>query len=619
MLKNIKLYGLKSWFFLIVTVFCIFIFSFLGLLSQVSKSINISQQNNLSPLFQLLLVFQDSQKIEDTFNQIESEIIRINLPISNYLGISLVPKNLKPLLSELILNLKPLQEYQLTKNGFESTNNKIFTQDLSIFLNQLPTTLESFKLLSSEIFWYKNLLSFDKKSQQILSYFDKIQTTLEQIYTNRNLILETLGHNSIQKILILIQNPGEARPTGGFIGSYIPATINKGIVEIGQSQSIYWVDGQNLGLAGHPLSNYYEQWSEFVFPHGIRNMNYDTCIPSSLGVINKYFGDNRNGQKSDIIAMINPDLLTSLLPDNWNLDFENNQINSRNFANEIEKLTSPELGASLKNPKEKLTKLANSLIKSIFENKANLLNNLYAQIQARNLVIYFSNAHIQEFWSELELAGDQNCYFKNRKSLNTLLINLSGDKRDLVLSPKYSIYKQNNRIFVTFFQESIYRQNVKLQRATSENGSTFVGISLPNGAKNPKLESTNSINVIAPMPFYRQKEANFPNAGLDKNTGKLREKQQYIVPSEFEEINNSSYQIDGGFGYTQLDNSQVIGTFVTNLQDVGVTFSFEYVGSFDFFVQPALSNPKFGLGDGINSPILEIENKEILQKGVKIL
>ena len=620
MLQNLKnkqsTNRFKSWFFLVATILGIFVFTFVGFLGQISKSIANFESNNLISLVQLLVTFEDKSKIESVFDDIETEVTRINLPINNYLGTTWTPKNLRPLLEELTTNLKPLQKYQFTKDGIISANGNKFTDDLSIFLDKLPSFIAKLDDLNFEIFWYKNLAVLDKRGKAGLEQFDKLGQLLKNIYQNRSNILQVLGHFDTQKILILIQNPGEARPTGGFIGSYIPATTTKGNLSIGQSQSIYWVDGQNLGMAGHPITNYYEVASDNVFPHGIRNMNYDTCIPSSLSLINKYFATSQNGQISQIVVAINPDFVLGFLPDDWNLRIENIEINKQNFMNSIEQLTSPELGASTKNPKEKLSLIASSILTNV--GKYNLLSSIYNQFQARNIVIYFDNREIQNFWSYLELAGDQNCYFKNKNVVSAFLINLSGDKRNLILPTNYSIYKQNGRVFVSFAQDSIYKQEIKLQRKLNDIGSNFVGITLPSGAKNPKIESNQSINTIFPMPFYKEKEANYPNAGIDKNTGKLRDKQAYFVPTEFEQINRSSYQIDGGVAYNQLDNSEAIGTLISNSDAVNVTFSFDYDQEFNFFVQPNLYMPTLAFGDGTNQDELIIGNKNRLQAGIKI-
>lgn len=57
-------------------------------------------------------------------------------------------------------------------------------------------------------------------------------------------MLELLGDRYPERYLVLLQNDSEARPTGGFIGSFMIVDINDGYITKMDFHDVYEFDGQ---------------------------------------------------------------------------------------------------------------------------------------------------------------------------------------------------------------------------------------------------------------------------------------------------------------------------------------------------------------------------------------
>lgn len=77
------------------------------------------------------------------------------------------------------------------------------------------------------------------KSQ--LSELNEVLNTFDETFP---LILQLLGDQHPQRVLVLLENNHEARPGGGFIGSYVLVDLNEGYLSQMTFHDVYEIDGQ---------------------------------------------------------------------------------------------------------------------------------------------------------------------------------------------------------------------------------------------------------------------------------------------------------------------------------------------------------------------------------------
>lgn len=96
-------------------------------------------------------------------------------------------------------------------------------------------------------------------------------SSLGKIISVAQIAPQILGINRETTYLLLFQNNGELRPTGGFIGSVGELRIKNGSIEIQKVQDVYDLDGQ---LKGHIEPTFIER--RFLQPHlYLRESNYN--------------------------------------------------------------------------------------------------------------------------------------------------------------------------------------------------------------------------------------------------------------------------------------------------------------------------------------------------------
>ncbi|NJS40997.1 DUF4012 domain-containing protein [Candidatus Gracilibacteria bacterium] len=307
------------------------------------------------------------------------------------------------------------------ENVFEG---KSFTTDLQIFFSELDNLIIQTESLWSDFGIYRTFLSIfgNQKAQQILSSIDEGIKLLKILNNNQDNILDLLGHYTTKQIVIFNQNTGEARSTGGFYGSYLPLTISQGKITVGQSQSIYWIDGsKNPVNYAHPAYSYYSYGKERTLTVGSRDLNFTPCFEVTGSLIEQEFSTSDNGYTIDHLLMITPQFIQNLLPLDFVLNVDGiGPINRNNFFDEIERLTSLSF-ATNSNPKYNISNIFKSLLDS-FESIVNsqgvskTLNTIIDSIQSRDMMMWFKNPSLIEF-SNLSIWVVIKCVIINKKKI----------------------------------------------------------------------------------------------------------------------------------------------------------------------------------------------------------
>jgi Protein of unknown function (DUF4012) len=559
-----------------------------------SRSNQIQNLNNLQSKLEVSL--SPLSKIFLLDGVVKNDLSKINLTIKKWLK-----------------SIEAISKYKLTAQGFQPTLflNRTFSQDISLLLDDLPILLKETKETKDSIWYYQIIGSAQiKKGFEII---DEILDLANIISDNKNGILKAIAHFEPKKIVVFNQNTGEARPTGGFIGSYIPIDIDQGNFVIGQSQSIYHIDGgPNTTTMANPISWYYGWYEGATDIHGIRNANFFSCFSDTAKYIAREFATKPNGYEIDEIAFITPQLLLGLIPD-WQLIEIGGELVPKNaLLDKIERVTSLEI-EDLANPKKVLSGILENILEKLPEiikdqNPIDTLNYLQDALQSRNLQIWFKDSDSQNFLTKTKLSGENTCSNQNNNTIITpVIINLSGDKRNLITKNEFEINQQGNQFYLKYTQILPTNAQDRLQRSFDLSKSiNFVGIQIPSNSKNIQINSLQALN----LPFIR--------SGYITDLENKAKKMQY--PNEIENIIKSGenlYNEEGytpGFSYLQPDGSKVFGLYIRDELITNVEFRWEMPNNKDviFYGQPGLEQPKLKFGSKFLIDPIKI------QSGVKL-
>ena len=365
--------------------------------------------------------------------------------------------------------------------------------------------------------------------REIFGLLNSFLDIIEILQKNHELVLTIFGHFQTQKIVLFNQNTGEARPTGGFLGSYIPIDIAKGEMTIGQSQSIYYFDkGTNTNLMAHPATWYYGHFDGRYEVHGARNSNFFPCFPTTATYLEREFASSQNGYNIDTLVMLTPQFLLGYLPEDFTLEIKGSKIPKNFILNKIEQITALEIG-DVKNPKKELTSIFNLIVNQLPQVlKGQALANLFSYTQesmmARDLQLWFRSQSIQGLWSTTGFAGDQVCAWRNPNAITPLIANISADKRNLITVNEFQISKNGSKLNLDYTQFIPNEAATILARGFNHFGFSMVAIQVPAGSE-VKVKSDSKLV----LPFAR----NYYELQIKRNNSS---KDDFIYPPEVKKL-----------------------------------------------------------------------------------
>jgi hypothetical protein len=603
-------------------------------ISQIKQRFDTQKQDLQT---QILNIFKskDLDKIGN-LDAFEKDLLELAKPITSKIGTDFFVRNdikkIRNVLQTWSEKTAPLTQYKLSKNGLthEFDPTKYFTNDLEEFFNQLPELQNQTQDLWDSLWIYRSIIwaSGGESLKTQLALAEKLIQGIPFFIQSKQQILQALGHFGRQRVLIFNQNVGEARPTGGFSGSYLPIDIIQGKLEIGQSQSIYFNSGQKQNL----LVAYPAYWM-YGYIYGNENIGlngstvnsqFSSCFPDNAKQLFEEFPKSSNGFSTNQIYMISPKFIESILPDNFSTVVEGvGLINKSNFLNEIERKTSLEY-ASAKNPKEAISPIFSKIIDQLPEiintqSGKKILFSLVDGMYSRDISMWFADSLLEDHIAFLGLGSDQTCVkkYQNIDILSPVLINMTGDKRGLIAeyTTSMKIQQQFNgkKVTITFSQNLPELKN--LQRGfTGEYPMNMFGMQIPSDSFDISIETSDNYTV----PFLRKgfKEI------LDNSI------ENYTLSEPISHIINSSYNIENGFVYSQIDGSKVVGSYMRDkpVGDTSITFEFTVPRTsgdeIRYFSQVGLGSPSFVIGEGVANPEnysdVELSNSTQLQKGIRL-
>jgi len=231
------------------------------------------------------------------------------------------------------------------------------------------------------------------------------QKEYTKLLTASGTLHQILGFDREKKYLLLFQNNGELRPTGGFIGSIGEVTISKGKITDFHINNVYDIDGQ---LKAHVEPHYIIR--RYLQPHlYLRDsnfaINFENSASTSALIYNLAMQKKVDGVVGitfeavrQIIKELGPIALpayNTTLDENNTFDFLQNEIEANNFP-----------GSSKK--QELLQALFNTITLKIEQDKNSLYKvfNIFPQlVVSKNILFAFDTNSIQKIFSVSGFSG----------------------------------------------------------------------------------------------------------------------------------------------------------------------------------------------------------------------
>jgi len=555
----------------------------------------------------------DESYIDSTLEKLEMELLTISDNLVSFLGgrarLQQDLRQTKLVLKKWLQAAAPLSQYRFTDVGLVKLDNPyaVFTDDLEQFLQTLQKELLPETKVLWQNFWiYRQLLSFHNQLSNLFELVEHLVRFGDLLVSQQLTILSLLGHFQKQRWLVFNQNTGEARPTGGFIGSYISIDVYKGRIHINESNSIYHPDNSTKNkLYAHPTTSYYGWFygSDNLEAHGIRNFNYIPCFADSLGMFYEDFLTSKHAYPVDLFMFVTPQLLLDILGEATFTVPGVGVLNANNVMDEIEVLTALQYDDKT-NPKKKIKEILQALLaqlSSITQQQGSLdwLNLFLRAILARDLQIWSPHENYQNFLQSSGLSPQVLCNQSEIPEIGILLANLSGDKRGLVTSNQFNLFaeKTSQGVLVKLKFKQLLPEKVDLARGFAGFRSiNFVGLQLPPEATKLAISSPQAVYVPFIKPYY---QAMFEKYRREKLA--INQQIDYIIRSSY-----NLYDDRGnppGFVYKHLNGSQVLGIYISDYQPISeVEFSFVLPAEtklFKFYGQPGLREPYLSLGQNL--------------------
>lgn len=307
--------------------------------------------------------------------------------------------------SEGIKNLQNLPSLFLQYNRSSQKPADSLTQKLKNDLNfldkantEIQDAMDNLSKVSPEVLPGQ----FQEKLTTLKSTVQKILNSIASAQNRLPAILDLLGDRYPHRYLILLQNDAEARPTGGFIGSYILAELNDGYLTKFDFHDIYETDGQLQEEIPAPedIASITKNWR-------MRDSNYspDFSISAEKAA---WFLQKEKGPSVDTVIAVNQSFLADLLALTGPVQVPGLQapLDQNNYQTVLSYIIESKLSGD-NSPKKILKDFIGAFQSKLFSG-GNLSKVLSAFIQGyknKNLLFYSRYENIQSMFDGLGMTG----------------------------------------------------------------------------------------------------------------------------------------------------------------------------------------------------------------------
>ena len=254
---------------------------------------------------------------------------------------------------------------------------------------------------------------------------------LDEVLNWSDIGLKLLGHYKPQKYLLLFQNPGEIRATGGFIGTYGLLEIDRGFLKNILINGIFDIDGQlkvNV-VPPRPIQRISTAWST-------HDSNWFFDFPTSARKAAWFFEKTGNPTPDQVVALT-PKVVEKLLEITGPIEMAEygQTIGADNFVEAVQFEVEINYDKTLNKPKQFLTDLFPMLMEKLsdldLEQWQEVLKILNQSLNEKDIMIFSFDEEIEKFVHERGWAGEIKDTDKD--FLAVVSSNINGYKTDRVI------------------------------------------------------------------------------------------------------------------------------------------------------------------------------------------
>jgi len=383
--------------------------------------------------------------------------------------------------AEFAVFAEQMNQLKMTPAGFAPLGNSSFPE----ILDRMEASVSKIDLGISRI--SQNLERVDAKNlppDYRQDYKEKFQSfnALASNFKNLKSIFEIFkitfgGHN---RVLVLMQNNNELRPTGGFIGSFASLNLKNGGIESLKVDSIYALDGQlKEDIAPpQPILNVNQRWY-------LRDANWFADFPQTAKKLSAFY-EKEGGETPDIVMAMTPNLIIDLIRLTGPVEMPKYQVTLTpdNFVELTQVISSDYADMPENKPKQILADLVpvlfDRLSKLTEEQKSLFLEMLQKNFNEKQIIFYARNTQLQNLYQTFNWAGQ--VLSTDRDYLSVVSANLEATKSDLFIDQKARLVTTISPDGTITNRLTLTRHN-RLPKLEKTYNTSFIRILVPKGSK----------------------------------------------------------------------------------------------------------------------------------------
>ena len=353
----------------------------------------------------------------------------------------------------------------VTKTGAKASLTERLKEDLS-FIEKAAEEIRSadgdLARVSASILppqFRGELDSAKVKVKKLLSLLDSARRKIPAV-------LELLGDRYPHRYLVLLQNDTEARPTGGFIGSFMIIDINDGYITKMEFHDVYDFDGQlqeDIPAPEEDIARVSSSWR-------LRDSNYSPDFTVSAEKA-AWFLQKEKGPSVDTVIAVNQSVVAGLLEVTGPVKIEGlaGPLDKDNYQTVLSYIIESKL-AGAENPKKILEEFISAFRQKLFTSD-NWKKSLAVFINAcrnKSVLLYSRNERVQAVFDELGLSGRVTQTAPGEDYLDVITTSIGGNKSDLYMSQSIQHNTLVNNTGLLVDEVTIKRKHVWTDETTEQ-------------------------------------------------------------------------------------------------------------------------------------------------------
>lgn len=432
---------------------------------------------------------QNFERAAWTFNQAQKELSRINFVISHL--IKALPKGGdKFKTGEVLLFVGEKFSWagKILSDGlndfFTQKSEKKLTQKIKILRNRLTVILSEVTVAAERLSQVKGQAIPEDKREVFAKLKNEMPSLiggLRNLIFVSDLMIKFLGDEVPKRYLFIFQNPGEIRPTGGFMGSLALIDFDQGeIVNLevpGGGSYDFQGSLQEKIIAPIPMQLINARWE-------LQDANWFPDFPTSAEKI-KWFYEKAGGPTIDGVIAINANIIAEILGVVGKIEMPeyNKIIDKDNFIEEIQKSVEIEYDKKENKPKKIIADLAPKLIEKILTGNAEEFSKILAilaqALYEKNILLYSVFPEVEHKIQNFGWGGQMKMVPEGVDYLMVVHTNIGGGKTDWVID-----------------------ENINLEIKISEDGSIKNKLIIKRIHRGIKGESFSGVRNVDYMRVY---------------------------------------------------------------------------------------------------------------------